>query len=293
MRRRIAETLRAAGLCHRRGRQMAQFAQRRASRMRRGRRTAASTASMASSKARRATSSRPAFSTTMWWRRSTNTPRAITRPTTGWTKPSASSPRSAIRTRRGRSSSTSPTMPCTGRCRPRRATSPSIAASTTPAGTTIRAARFERQKALGVVPPDARLSERDPEVPAWATLPDDQKRLFVRHMEAYAAILDCADQNIGRLAAHLEAMGELDNTIFVFSSDNGGTVPPARPAWSTSTADLPDLPPRTVEDDVPLADLVGTAASAGPLSHRAGGRSRTRRSRHYKTYTGGGGRRVA
>ena len=42
-------------------------------------------------------------------------------------------------------------------------------------------------------------------------------------METYAAMLDCADQNVGRLAALLEELGELDNTIFVFSSDNGGT----------------------------------------------------------------------
>ena len=72
------------------------------------------------------------------------------------------------------------------------------------------------------MPPNARLSDRDPGVPAWDDLPDDQRRLFVRHTETYAAVLDCADQNVGRLVAEIERLGELDNTIVVFSSDNGG-----------------------------------------------------------------------
>ena len=42
-------------------------------------------------------------------------------------------------------------------------------------------------------------------------------------MEAYAAMLDNADQNIGRLVDFLRGIGELDNTIILFSSDNGGT----------------------------------------------------------------------
>jgi arylsulfatase A-like enzyme len=87
----------------------------------------------------------------------------------------------------------------------------------------LRAARFERQMAMGLVLLGTRLSERDPAVPAWEDVPADQRRLFARHMETYAAMLDCADQNVGRLVALLDEIGELSNTIFVFSSDNGGT----------------------------------------------------------------------
>jgi len=86
----------------------------------------------------------------------------------------------------------------------------------------LRAARFQRQMAMGLIPPGTRLSERDPAVPAWDNVPADQ--LFARHMETYAAMLDCADQNVGRLVALLDELGELANTIFVFSSDNGGTT---------------------------------------------------------------------
>src|SRR4029077_39934 len=87
----------------------------------------------------------------------------------------------------------------------------------------VRAARFERQLAMGLVPPGTRRAERDRAVPAWGDVPADQRHLFARYMETYAAMLDCADQNVGRLVALLEELGELGNTIFVFSSDNGGT----------------------------------------------------------------------
>jgi len=76
---------------------------------------------------------------------------------------------------------------------------------------------------MGLVPPGTRLADRDPAAPAWDEVPADQQRLFARHMETYAAMLDCADQNIGRLVARLEELDELGNTILVFSSDNGAT----------------------------------------------------------------------
>jgi hypothetical protein len=59
----------------------------------------------------------------------------------------------------------------------------------------LRAERFARQTTMGIVPPDAALSDRDPAVPAWDSLPADQRRLFAHYMEAYAAILDCADRS--------------------------------------------------------------------------------------------------
>lgn len=156
----------------------------------------------------------------------------------------------------------------------------------------IRAERFARQKALGIVPPEARLSDRDPEVPAWTELPADQRHLFVRHMEAYAAILDCADQNIGRLVAHLENLDELDNTIFVFSSDNGGTSSAGPTGMVHFNRRFAGLPPRSVSDDMPLADLVGTPQV--PALYPSGwGQVSNTPFPSYKTYTGGGGRRVS
>ncbi len=156
----------------------------------------------------------------------------------------------------------------------------------------IRGARFERQIALGMVPPGTRLSERDPAVPAWNEVPPDRQKLFVRHMETYAAMLDCADQNVGRLVALLERLGELDDTIFVFSSDNGGTSS-AGPAgalhFNRRFAGLPALP---TEVDVERERWIGTGRASAVYPTGWAQVSNTPFP-SYKTYTGGGGRRVS
>ena len=91
----------------------------------------------------------------------------------------------------------------------------------------LRAERFARQQELGVVAPGVELAprntERDHDVRPWDELSADEQRLFARHMEVYAGMVDRIDQNIGRLVQSLEDLGELDNTIFVFTSDNGAS----------------------------------------------------------------------
>ncbi len=80
---------------------------------------------------------------------------------------------------------------------------------------------------LGLVAPDTVLPPRNSEpgndVTPWDELSDGQRTLAARYMEVYAAMVDNIDQNVGRLVEALEAMGELDNTIFVFTSDNGAS----------------------------------------------------------------------
>jgi arylsulfatase len=91
----------------------------------------------------------------------------------------------------------------------------------------IREQRYERQVELGVVDGTTELAPRNTEhgddVVPWDELDDDRKRLFARYMEVYAAAVDNIDQNVGRLRTALEELGEWDNTLFVFTSDNGGS----------------------------------------------------------------------
>ena len=91
-----------------------------------------------------------------------------------------------------------------------------------------REQRFARQLAAGLFPAGTRLAPRnwEPglEVPAWEELPADTRQLFARYQEVYAAMVDNVDQNLGRLVEMVDALGELDNTIVVFTSDNGGTA---------------------------------------------------------------------
>jgi arylsulfatase len=91
----------------------------------------------------------------------------------------------------------------------------------------IRRQRHARQIELGIIEEGTELAPRNTEhgddVVPWDELDDDRKRLFARYMEVYAAAVDSIDQNVGRLRAALEQIGEWDNTLFVFTSDNGGS----------------------------------------------------------------------
>ncbi|MDB5694423.1 MAG: arylsulfatase family protein [Alphaproteobacteria bacterium] len=91
----------------------------------------------------------------------------------------------------------------------------------------LRSERFARQLSLGILPPETvlppRNSERGNDVVPWDSLPVEQQELFARYMEVYAGMVDSIDQQFGRLMAALDALGELDNTIVLFTSDNGAS----------------------------------------------------------------------
>ena len=83
---------------------------------------------------------------------------------------------------------------------------------------------FERQKKLGVIPANAILPERNPNVKAWDQLTPDQQKLYARYMEVYAGYLTYTDFEVGRLVNHLKEIGQLDNTlIFISIGDNGAS----------------------------------------------------------------------
>lgn len=86
-----------------------------------------------------------------------------------------------------------------------------------------REACLERQKAMGILPEWTVLSERPEWVPAWDELSERERAVYARYMEAFAGFLSHTDHHIGRLIDHLEATGELDDTIVMVLSDNGAS----------------------------------------------------------------------
>jgi arylsulfatase A-like enzyme len=83
---------------------------------------------------------------------------------------------------------------------------------------------FARQKKLGIIPANAVLPERNPNIKAWNKLPDDEKKLYARFMEVYAGYLTYADYEVGRLVGYLKTSHQLDNTlIYVIIGDNGAS----------------------------------------------------------------------
>lgn len=86
-----------------------------------------------------------------------------------------------------------------------------------------RERRLERQKALGVVPPDTRMPPRNDGVRAWADHSPDEQRVFTRLQSAFAGMLDHSDRHLARLVAFLEEAGVKDDTLILVLSDNGAS----------------------------------------------------------------------
>jgi arylsulfatase len=106
----------------------------------------------------------------------------------------------------------------------------------------MRDQTLARQKELGIVPEGTEIPPINPigtpetrtgpegkpfptmdYTPPWDTLSDDEKRLYCRMAEVYAAFLAHADHHIGRLLDYLEESGQLENTMILLVSDNGAS----------------------------------------------------------------------
>ena len=85
----------------------------------------------------------------------------------------------------------------------------------------LREDRAARAKALGLIPADAAVLGMPDDARRWDQLTAREKAIYARSMEAYSGMLEAMDAAIGGLMAHLEARGELENTLFVITSDNG------------------------------------------------------------------------
>ena len=84
---------------------------------------------------------------------------------------------------------------------------------------------FERQKKLGVVPPNTKLTPRPKELPAWDSLSADQKKLFARMMEVFAGFTAETDYEMGRLLEVVRSLPDADNTIILYQvGDNGASA---------------------------------------------------------------------
>ena len=80
-----------------------------------------------------------------------------------------------------------------------------------------------RQLESGIIPAGTKLTERIPEIPAWDSLPAEEKKLYARQMEVFAAQMEYVDHQIGRVVKELTRIGELDNTLIFVTSDNGAS----------------------------------------------------------------------
>ncbi len=88
----------------------------------------------------------------------------------------------------------------------------------------LKERRFASLKRIGLIPAAAAMPPNHPRVKPWTDLTEEQRRSEARKMELYAGMVDNLDANIGRLLDYLEDIGEYDNTLIVFISDNGAAA---------------------------------------------------------------------
>jgi len=82
---------------------------------------------------------------------------------------------------------------------------------------------FSKQKEMGFFNKNTVLSKRIKEIPAWDSLKPEEKKLYARQMEVFAAQLDHLDNEVGRLIKTLKRVGVYDNTLIMVTSDNGAS----------------------------------------------------------------------
>jgi arylsulfatase A-like enzyme len=89
----------------------------------------------------------------------------------------------------------------------------------------VREETLGRQKKMGVVPQNTKLTVRPEGIPAWESLTADQKKLFAHEMEVYAGALSYADYNIARVINAVKETGQMDNTVIIYiMGDNGASA---------------------------------------------------------------------
>jgi arylsulfatase len=115
-----------------------------------------------------------------------------------------------------------------------------------------------RQKELGLIPDNTKLVKRPETIPSWDSFSDEGRAYLSRQMEINAAFMEHVDYHVGRVIAHIEEMGELDNTLVIYlTADNGAT------AEGTPTGTVSDImmhngfPPLSMEEQLEFLEKVG------------------------------------
>ena len=125
-----------------------------------------------------------------------------------------------------------------------------------------RAQTLARQIKLGVVPKGTKMASKPADIADWDALSADEQRLYARQMEVFAAFAEHTDHEVGRLVNAIEAMGEMDNTLFLYIfGDNGSSAEGGLTGTFNETTAL-NAVPVTVKEQLNQIDDWG-----GPMSY--------------------------
>jgi arylsulfatase A-like enzyme len=127
---------------------------------------------------------------------------------------------------------------------------------------------FENQKRLGVIPANAKLTPWPKDlIKEWDQLSADEKKLFIRQADVFAAYTAYADHEIGRVIQAVEDLGELDNTIIIYIDGDNGTSAEGQPNGTPNEVAMFNQVNPTVEQQLQyFYDVWGTDKTYNHMS---------------------------
>lgn len=127
---------------------------------------------------------------------------------------------------------------------------------------------FANQKRLGVIPQDTQLEPWPTEViKNWEDCTPDEKKLFIRQAEVFAAYSAYADHEIGRVIQSIEDMGKLDNTLIIYINGDNGTSAEGGPLGTPNeVAFFNGVNKMPVEEQMKWYDVWGTEQTYNHMS---------------------------
>ena len=126
----------------------------------------------------------------------------------------------------------------------------------------VRRETLARQIKLGVVPPDTKLAPKPEGIQEWDQLTADEKKVFARYMEIYAAFAEVTDYEIGRFLDAIKDLGVMDNTLIFYITGDNGSVFQGGPNGAFNELSVFNATPEPLDIALKNLDEFG-----GPKSH--------------------------
>ncbi len=121
---------------------------------------------------------------------------------------------------------------------------------------------FKRQKELGWIPPDTKLTPRAATMPSWASIPEAERPFQLRLMEVFAGFVEHADVQAGKLIDELDQLGIRDNTIVLYIfGDNGSSAEGQNGSISELLAQ--NQIPNTIQQQIEALNKIGGLEALG------------------------------